>query len=126
MPPDNSEDTPRVYATRLAEPAEAEIEAAYLRLMSATSFQFADRWQDGLFDAIDGLALFPNRYEVAAEAPRFQMPVRRMVYRLGNVVYRVLFNLSDEDGDGHEDTVRILHVRHGAQGPDGDNDGEKE
>lgn len=125
MPPDSADDSPRVYATRLTEPAEAEIDAAYLRLLSATSLRFADKWQDGLFAAIDGRARFPNRYEVASEAPRFRMPVRRMVYRVGQVVHRGLFSLLDEDGDGQEDTVRILHVRHGAQGPDGDEDGEQ-
>ncbi len=50
LPPNASDDDePRIYIVRLSEPAEAEIEAAYLHLMGATSFSFADRWQDGLF-----------------------------------------------------------------------------
>ena len=44
LPPNASEDDePRIYIVRLSEPAEAEVDAAYLRLMGATSFSFADR-----------------------------------------------------------------------------------
>ncbi len=118
MPPDDpAAGGPRSYVIRLTEPAEAEIEAAYLRLMRATSLGFADRWQEGLSEAVNGLALFPTAHEIVAESAHFQMPVRRLLYRLGRVAYRILFTLIDEDGDGHADMVRILHVRHGAQGP---------
>ncbi len=117
MPPaaPREDEASRIYVVRLSEPAEAEIEAAYLRLMRLTSLSFADRWQDSLFAAIERLSAFPTSYEIAPESERFSRPVRRMLYRLGRVTYRVLFRLDDEDGDGVVDTVRILHVRHGAQ-----------
>ena len=109
------DDEPRIYLVRLSEPAKAEIEAAYLHLMGATSFSFADRWQDGLFQAINGLSLFPLRYEAVQGADRPQSSARRLVYRQGRVAYRVLFDLVDEDDDGEWDTVVLLHIRHGAQ-----------
>lgn len=116
MPPNASEeDEPRIYIVRLSEPAEAEIEAAYLHLMGATSFSFADRWQDGLFQVTNGLSLFPLRHEAVQGSDKSQSSARRLVYRQGRVVYRVLFDLVDEDDDGEMETVVILHVRHGAQ-----------
>ena len=45
--------------------------------------------------------------------------VRQMLYRQGRTTYLVLFCLVDADHDGKEDTVRVLHVRHGAQRPIG-------
>jgi len=116
LPPNASEENePRIYIVRLSEPAEAEVEAAYLHLMGATSFSFADRWQDGLFQVINGLSLFPLRHEAVQGTGNSQSSARRLVYRQGRVVYRVLFDLVDEDDDGEWDTVVILHVRHGAQ-----------
>ena len=116
LPPNPPEDDePRIYIVRLSEPAEAEIEAAYLHLMGVTSFSFADRWQDGLFQVINGLSLFPLRHEAVRGSDKPQNSARRLVYRQGRVAYRVLFDLVDEDDDGEWDTVVILHVRHGAQ-----------
>lgn len=116
MPPNASEDDePRIYIVRLSEPAEAEVDAAYLRLMGATSFSFADRWQDDLFQAINGLSLFPLRCEAVQETDKSRGSARRLIYRQERVVYRVLFDLVDEDDDGEADTVVILHVHYGAQ-----------
>lgn len=115
LPRDTSEnDEPQIYIVRLSEPAEAEIETAYLRLMGATSFSFADRWQDELFEAIQGLSLLPLRHAAVPETDRLY-PARRMIYRQGRVAYSVLFDLVDEDDDGKLDTVIILHIRHGSQ-----------
>ena len=126
MPPDPpGGDEPRLHAVRLSEPAEAEIEAAYLRLMGATSLEFADRWQDGLFRAVNDPSLFPMSHQAVpgTEHPQSRMPTRRMIYRQGRLIYRVFFDVMDEDDDGQTDTVVVQHVRHGAQQdvpPEGD------
>jgi plasmid stabilization system protein ParE len=96
--------------------ADAEIQAAFLRL-SAWNPEFAGRWLEGLLRAIDTLDTFPTRHERAPESDVLGREVRRLLYRNGRVVYRVLFFLVDADGDGETDTVRVLHVRHGAQQP---------
>lgn len=85
--------------------------------MGATSFSFADRWQDGLFQVTNGLSLFPLRHEAVQGSDKSQSSARRLVYRQGRVAYRdrVLFGLVDENDDGEWDSVVILHVRHGAQ-----------
>jgi plasmid stabilization system protein ParE len=111
------QDQPRVYEVRLTEPAEAEIDAAYLRLMGVTSLEFADRWRDDLLQAIDGLQLFPTSYPIAPESEHVPSNVRRMVHKLGRVTYVVLFALIDADGDGEADLVRVVHVRHASQLP---------
>ena len=102
------------YTVETTEVADAEIEAAFLRL-AARDPEFAGRWLEGLLRAIAGLAVFPNRHALAPERHLIRRDVRRLLYRNGRTVYRVLFFLTDADGDGEAETVRILHVRHGAQ-----------
>jgi plasmid stabilization system protein ParE len=41
----------------------------------------------------------------------FSTDVRQLLYG----EYRILFILVEADDDGEDDTVRILHVRHGAR-----------
>jgi len=103
--------------------ADAEIEAAFLRLSSRNP-EFAGRWLEGLLRAIASLETFPNRHARAPESKVLGRDVRRMIYRNGRVVYRVLFFLVDVDGEA--DTVRILHIRHGAQQRIGEADSEDE
>ena len=39
----------------------------------------------------------------------------QLIYGRGASAYRVLYYLVDAEGSGKTDTVRVLHVRHGAQ-----------
>ncbi len=114
--PENGNDGPRVYEVRLAEPAEAEIDDIYLRLLSRVSLAFADRWRDGLLQALDSLSVFPTSHPVTeAESRRVGREIRRLLYRQGRTVHKVLFTLMDADDDGETDTVRVLHIRHASQ-----------
>jgi plasmid stabilization system protein ParE len=102
------------YSVEIADVADAEIEAAFLRLAGKNP-AFAGRWLEGLLRAIGGLDTFPRSHAVTPESAALGREVRRMLYRNGQVTYRVLFCLVDADEDGIEETVRVLHIRHGAQ-----------
>lgn len=108
-------DEPRAYEVRLSEPAELEIEAAYLRLLDATSLDFADRWHNSLLSALSGLSLFPTSQPVDPDYPPSEHEVRRLLHRYGRVVHKVPFALIDADGDGVADTVSVLHVRNASR-----------
>jgi plasmid stabilization system protein ParE len=68
----------------------------------------ADRWLQGLFDAIASLTLFPERCSLAPEATRVTGEIRQLFYGKRRHRYRVLFVI-----EAH--TVRVLRVVHGAR-----------
>ena len=78
----------------------------------------ARRWQEGLERTITTLKELPRRCALAPESEVFAAEVRQLLY--GN--YRILFTILDADADGEEETVRILHVRHGARRPFGESE----
>ena len=104
------------YEILLSEPAEAEAQAAFLWL-SRFSPDFAGEWYDGFLKAIASLSVFPGRCPLAPENDDFpDRVVRQYLYLKGRTVYRILFDVMDED------TVRIMHVRHASQPPVGRED----
>lgn len=58
------DDSPNVYDVRFAEPAEAELEAEYLRL-AGVRFELAERWNEGILTACQSLSQLPKRYPLA-------------------------------------------------------------
>ena len=96
--------------------AEAEIEAVFLSLFLRNP-QFAAHWLEGLNRMIAALDTFPGRHARVDEGWLQGQEVRWEAYRNGRTVYRILFTLVDADGDGVEDTVRVLRVLYGAQRP---------
>lgn len=98
------------YDVLFTETAEKEIDDIFLWLV-ARSTRYAADWVRGLHDGIETLREFPNRCPLARESLLFDSPVRQLLYGKR----RILFTLVDSDGDGELDTVRILHVRHGAR-----------
>ena len=111
----DGQEVPREFDVFFSEAAQAEIEAAYFRLMAATSLEFADRWQDSLVTAIRGLKLFPRSHPLHRKADASGPEVRRLLHKLGRVAYQVIYSLADADDDGELDTVYVLHVRHAAE-----------
>ena len=105
-----------IFTVEVSDTADAEIDKAYFRL-SARNPEFASRWLDGVYRIIGTLDVFPLRHPPAAESSILGRETRRMIYRNGQTVYRILFTLLDADGDGEDDTVRVLRVLHGAQRP---------
>ena len=104
------------FTVEISDVADAEIDKAYFRL-SARNPEFASRWLDGVYRIIGTLDEFPLRHSRADESDVMGRETRRMIYRNGQTVYRILFTLLDADGDGADDTVRVLRVLYGAQRP---------
>ena len=104
------------FIVEISDTADAEIDKAYFRL-SARNLNFASRWLDGVYRKIATLNEFPSSHPYAPESHVLRRDTRRMIYRNGQTVYRILFTLIDAVGDGEDDTVRVLRVLHGAQRP---------
>ena len=68
----------------------------------------AVRWYEGLEKAIDGLSTFPKRCAVAPETEYLGEELRPHSYKS----YRIIFRVEEQ-----ERIVRVLHVRHGAMLP---------
>ena len=100
------------YKVEFTDVADMEVQNILLRIMGRTP-DYAERWQDGLEKAVVSLEDFPGRCAVVGDLSTPDRQVRQLLYG----AYRLLFTLLDTDGDGDLDTVRLLHVRHGAQGP---------
>jgi plasmid stabilization system protein ParE len=93
------------YRVSIGPSAEADIEEAY-DWIAEQSPRNAARWFNGIKKAIESLESMPERYHAAMESPALGYEIRQLIY--GN--YRVLFTVRD-------DTVYVLHVRHGARLP---------
>ena len=102
------------FVVETSDTAQAEIDAAFLRL-AAYDPDFAGRWLEGLTQALESLELLPRRHEKITLKGSEKRETRRMLYRNGRTVYRIVFMLLDNDDDGEEETVRVLQVRSGAQ-----------
>jgi plasmid stabilization system protein ParE len=99
-----------LYEVRLSEPAEIEIEAAYLGRMRF-GLPAADRWYAGLARALESLSQLARRYPLAPESDMLGGEVRQMIYGRGRSAYRILYRVLDPK-EGSPGIVRILHVRH--------------
>lgn len=116
-------DAPHSYPVRLAESARQQVNEARARLAEIVGEEVADTWRDGLLDAIASLAQYPQRCAVAAEnalvnAEKEDGPVRQYVYRRTrrSAAWRILFTIAPQT-ENDPATVRVHHVRHGAQMP---------
>ena len=75
----------------------------------------AERWLDGLQDAIASLGRFPGRGGIAPESKYLKEELRHLIYKSHRIIYRVEAGI-----------VRILYVRHAARRPVGDPKGPDE
>jgi plasmid stabilization system protein ParE len=115
MPP-SSDDEPRVYTVVLTEPAEAEIDDAYVAMKAVLGPESAFTWRESIHQSILSLELFPQMCAISERESRaYRREVRTLLHGRGRSCYKVLFTLIDADGDGTDDTVRILHVRHASR-----------
>jgi plasmid stabilization system protein ParE len=109
------------FRVEYADAARAETDEAYLSLSQrARSPEIAVRWLKGIEQALNQLAeqseVLPGRRSLAPENHLFpNVDVFQLLYGRGAGAYRVLYHLTDADGDGAPDTIRVLHVRHGAR-----------
>jgi plasmid stabilization system protein ParE len=72
------------------------------------SKEFADRWYEGISNAVESLRRDPMRCAQAHEADQFPFAVYELLYGRRRNKHRILFTI-------HDDTVVILHLRHSAQ-----------
>ena len=100
------------YRIDLTEPAEVDMDAAYMWL-SSRSPEFAGCWFRGLPDAIDSLEFMPRRF---ALSPNDGEGIRKMLYGTGGSQFHVLYRVIEPDIDESEGIVRILHVYYAGRG----------
>lgn len=100
------------FRVEFTDRAEAEVQDTIFWLIGNVP-EFARSWQEGLDRATASLAEFPRRCGPALDFHDLGVEVRQLRYGK----YRIIFTLVDADGDGEDDTVSILHVRHGSRGP---------
>ncbi|MFQ4143988.1 type II toxin-antitoxin system RelE/ParE family toxin [Chlorogloeopsis sp. ULAP02] len=92
--------------------AKAEADAAFLSFSQSTTDERAQLWYQGLIKAIVSLQEMPRRCPIAREDAFFSQEIRQLLYGQGKQTYRILFTVLE---DQPVPTVRILHIRHGAQ-----------
>jgi plasmid stabilization system protein ParE len=95
-------------AFRVETSAEAELDAISILewLLAQHAGDTGIRWFMALDEAIASLADFPERCTFAPETARFPFEVRQLLYGKRPHAYRILFTI-------REDTVHVLHIRHG-------------
>ena len=97
------------YLVRLTPTAVSEAEQLYEWLLDNAPDR-GPQWYNGLIDKIETLARRPRRCPRAPESESFQEEIRQLLYGKRPGVYRILFRVTDN-------TVEVLHIRHGARAP---------
>lgn len=104
------------YAVSSTHEADANIEEAF-RYIYERSPLSATRWLRGIYQAIDTLEILPRRCAVAPESEILGEELRHYIYKLHRIIFRI---------EEKAKIVRIVHVRHsarlplGQEGPDPD------
>jgi plasmid stabilization system protein ParE len=93
------------YHVIIQPPASADIDKAYLWIFEHAP-ESAAKWFNGLEAAIQTLNSFPQRCPLAEESKAFVLEIRQLIYGKRAGAYRILFTIV-------EDSVHVLHVRHG-------------
>jgi plasmid stabilization system protein ParE len=91
---------------------EAQIEADGILewLLSQHAGETGLRWFQGLVNAVESLANFPERCSLAPENSEFSFEVRHLLYGRKPHVYRVVFTIQEE-------VVYVIHIWHGRRKP---------
>ena len=91
--------------------AESEIANAVAWIAERSPVAAAS-WVEGIRQALSTLSEMPSRCPVADDDFRNEVIVRQLLYGRRRNRYRILFTVK-------EDTIQILHVRHGSRAPIG-------
>jgi len=95
------------YTVEITDTALADAENYILFLQNERREpDYADRWWNGLVDAVLSLEAMPRRCPLIPEQKYFEEELRHLIYHS----HRIIFTIS-------ENTVTILRVYHGAQRP---------
>jgi plasmid stabilization system protein ParE len=87
--------------------AQQDIAEAHLWL-SEHNPDAADKWFNGIYDAIGTLEMFPERCPLAPESKFLNLEIREIFHGRRQHTYRILFTVIEKQ-------VHVLHVRHGAR-----------
>lgn len=87
--------------------AQGEIDEAY-EWIAERNPDAADMWLDALYQIIETLQHFPERCPLAPESRFFNHEIREIFHGRRHHKYRILFECD-------QDTVTVLHIRHGAR-----------
>lgn len=78
-------------------------------LSESNSIEIANRWYDGILNALESLREFPESFSLAHESDEFPFDLRQLLYGSGkHKTHRALFRIV-------ENTVEVLSVRHLSQ-----------
>lgn len=91
------------YRVEFTFQAEVEADSAYEWIVKESPTN-AQSWFEGLLESIESLSSLPERCPIALESEDVGQEIRNLLYGK----FRILFLIEDQ-------TVFILHVRHGAQ-----------
>jgi plasmid stabilization system protein ParE len=76
------------YAVNVTGPAEKDIQEAY-GWLHAEFPEAAERWFEGIFEAIYGLESFPLRCSLAPESSDHQEQIRQLIYASHRILFAV-------------------------------------
>ena len=101
-----------IYRVIVTPEAESDLRAAYRYIRSQAPHAARD-WIRRARQTAKTLARHPERCPLAPESASFDQPIRELLFGPGNLgTYRFLFVVFAE-----EESVYILHVRHGSMLP---------
>ncbi len=98
------------FRVEISKQAERDAEDVLNWLLTEHAGTPGINWFLALDDAFASLAGFPERCMIAPENARFPFEVRQLLYGRKPHIYRILFTIA-------EDTVQVLHIRHGRRKP---------
>jgi plasmid stabilization system protein ParE len=100
------------FRVEVSPEAFADLDAIAAHIQGRESFVSAERWFNGIIDAIRTLKELPTRCTIAEESEDLQQEVRLLLHGKRNRRYKVYFAIHHESR-----TVRVFHVRHWARKP---------
>ena len=95
------------FRVRLMPRAAGDANAIYRRVTEEAPLA-GSRWYGKLIEALQSLDTFPERGQVVKNLSHSNRLVRRILFGRKPNVYRIYYSVEG-------DTVRILHIRHGAR-----------
>lgn len=102
----------------ITEPAEAQIDEAYRWLLLVADYQAAEKWITAFTKAVENEAQMQATLPILRPAPSASdlipgVDLRQLQVRSpGGSPWHVLYEFTDDDGDGETDTLKVHRVRH--------------
>jgi len=100
------------YRVKLTAVAERDLYATFSYIPQNSPLH-AERWLEGIGEAISSLAEMPMRCGLIPEASEIRADIRHLLYGRRPGMYRILFDIQEESEEGPR--IRILRIQHGAR-----------